>query len=43
MEEELGYSKCDYKNKDTANSRNGHNSKTLRIGFGDVEVSVPRD
>ena len=31
------------KNKDTDNSRNGHSSKTLRISFGDVEVSVPRD
>ena len=39
----LGYSKYDYKNKDTENSRNGHSSKTLRTGFGDVEVSVPRD
>ena len=33
----------DYKNKDTDNSRDGHNSKTLRTSFGDVEVSVPRD
>ena len=43
LDEELGYSKYDYKNKDTENSRNGHSSKTLRTGFGDVEVSVPRD
>ena len=42
-EDGLGYSKYDYKNKDTENSRNGHSSKTLRTGFGDVEVSVPRD
>ena len=41
--EELGYSRYDYKNKDTDNSRNGHSSKTLRTSFGDVEVSVPRD
>ena len=41
--DELGYSKYDYKNKDTDNSRNGHSSKTLRTSFGDVEVSVPRD
>ncbi len=40
--DELGYSKYDYKNKDTDNSRNGHSSKTLRTSFGDVEVSVPR-
>ena len=43
LEDELGYSKYDYKNKDTDNSRNGHSSKTLRTSFGDAEVSVPRD
>ena len=43
LEDELGYSKYDYRNKETENSRNGHSSKTLRTSFGDVEVSVPRD
>ena len=43
LDDELGYSKYDYKNKDTDNSRNGHSSKNLRTSFGDVEVSVPRD
>ena len=43
LDDALGYSKYDYKNKDTENSRNGHSSKTLRTGFGDVEVSVPRN
>ena len=43
LDDELGYSKYDYKNKETDNSRNGHSSKTLRTSFGDVEVSVPRD
>ena len=43
LDTELGYSRYDYKNKDTDNSRNGHSSKTLRTSFGDVEVSVPRD
>ena len=43
LDEALGYSKYDYKNKDTDNSRNGHSRKTLRTSFGDVEVSVPRD
>ena len=43
LDEELGYSKYDYKNKETDNSRNGHSSKTLRTSFGDVDVSVPRD
>jgi len=43
LSEALSYSKYDYKNKDTDNSRNGHSSKRLRTSFGDVEVSVPRD
>ena len=37
LDEELGYSKYDYKNKATDNSRNGHSSKTLRTSFGDEE------
>ena len=43
LDEDLGYSKYDYKNKATDNSRNGHSSKNLRTSFGDVEVSVLRD
>ena len=43
LDDELGYSRYDYKNKDTYNSRNGHSSKTLCTSFGDVEISVPRD
>lgn len=43
LEEDLGYSKYDYRNKDTENSRNGYSGKTLKTSFGDVEVSVPRD
>ena len=36
LDDELGYSKYDYKNKDTDNSRNGHSNKTLRTSFGGV-------
>ncbi len=43
LDEELGYSKYDYRNKETDNSRNGHSSKQLRTSFGDIGVSVPRD
>lgn len=43
LDDELGYSRYDYKNKDTDNSRNDNSSKTLRTSYGDVEVSVPRD
>lgn len=43
LDDELGYSKYDYKNKKTNNSRNGHSNKTHGTNFGDVEVSMPRD
>ena len=43
LEEELGYSRYDYKNKDTDNSRNGHSSKILKTSFGEVDIDVPRD
>ena len=41
LDDELGYSRYDYKNKDTDNSRNGHSSKRLRTSFGEVDVSAP--
>ncbi len=43
LDEELGYSKYDYRHKETDNSRNGHSSKKLKTSFGNVDVSVPRD
>ena len=43
LDEELGYSKYDYRSKETDNSRNGHSSKKLKTSFGDVEISTPRD
>ena len=43
LDEELGYSKYDYRNKDTNNSRNGHSQKTLHTSYGDMDVAIPRD
>lgn len=43
LTEELGYSRYDYKNKETENSRNGHSSKKLRTSYGEVDISIPRD
>ncbi|MGN1369312.1 MAG: transposase, partial [Aristaeellaceae bacterium] len=43
LDEELGYSRYDYRHKQTDNSRNGHSSKTLKTSFGDIEISTPRD
>ena len=34
LDEELGYSKYDYRNKDTDNSRNGHSCKKGNLGRG---------
>lgn len=43
LDEELGYSKYDYRHKQTDNSRNGHSSKMPKTSFGDIEISTPRD
>ncbi|ADY56336.1 transposase mutator type [Syntrophobotulus glycolicus DSM 8271] len=43
MEDELGYSKYDYRNKETDNSRNGYSEKTIKTSLGDMDISVPRD
>lgn len=43
IEHELGYSKYDYKNKDTFNSRNGKRSKKVKSDYGEIEIEVPRD
>ena len=38
--EELGYSKYDYRNKETDNSWNGHSKKTMRTSYGINIVST---
>ena len=43
LDEELGYSRYDHKNKDTKNSRNGHSKKTMHTSYGDMELDIPRD
>ena len=43
LDDELGYSKYDYRNKDTQNSRNGYSRKSIRTSAGPVEIAVPRD
>jgi len=43
LEEELGYSKYDYRQKETTNSRNGHSTKRVKSSHGEIEISVPRD
>ena len=43
LENELGYSRYDYRNKKTDNARNGHSKKTVKTELGPLEISVPRD
>ena len=43
LDDELGYTKYDYRNKETENSRNGHSRKNLKTSYGDVELKIPRD
>ena len=43
LDHELGYSKYDWKNKETDNSRNGHTKKTVSSKFGKMDISIPRD
>lgn len=43
LDEELGYSRYDYRSKETDNSRNGYSEKTLKTSLGDMEIAVPRD
>ena len=43
MDETLGYTKYDYKNKDTDDSRNGHSKKTVTSSAGEFTLDIPRD
>ncbi len=43
LDDEFGYNKYDYRNKDTDNSRNGHSAKTMKTSFGEIDIDVPRD
>ena len=43
LDDELGYTKYDYRNKEGDNSRNGYSKKTLKTSFGEAEIKVPRD
>jgi transposase-like protein len=43
LENELGYSKWDYRNKETTNSRNGYSEKTVKSSLGEIDIKVPRD
>ena len=43
MDEKLGYSKYDYRNKETDDSRNGYSKKTVISSLGEIDLDIPRD
>ena len=43
MDDKLGYSKYDYRNKTTDDSRNGYSPKTVVSSMGNIDIDVPRD
>ena len=43
MDQKLGYSKYDYQNKDTDDSRNGYSKKKVISSVGEIELDIPRD
>jgi len=43
MNSELGYTRYDWKNKQSDNSRNGHTKKTVKSQFGKMTLDIPRD
>lgn len=42
-DQKLGYSKYDYQNKVTDDSRNGYSQKTDTSSLGEIELVIPRD
>lgn len=43
MDQKPGYSKYDYQNKDTDDSRNGYSRKTVTSSMGPITLDIPRD
>ena len=43
MDDHLGYSKYDYQNKETTDSRNGFSKKTVTSSMGPITIDIPRD
>jgi len=43
LDAELGYSKYDYANKETDNSRNGYSKKNVVSSMGEISLDIPRD
>ncbi len=43
IDEHPGYSRYDYQNKETDDSRNGYSPKTVTSSMGTIDPDIPRD
>ena len=43
LDDKLGYTKYDYANKTTDNSRNGYSKKKVVSSMGTIQLDIPRD
>ena len=43
LDQHLGYSRYDFRNKDTSNTRNGRKPKTIQTRLGETTIQAPRD
>ena len=43
LDEKPEYSKYDYCNKETDNSRSGHSRKTMHTSYGDMDIAILRN
>lgn len=43
IDEDLGYTKYDYHNKETDDSRNGYYPKNVKMTNGEIILDIPRD
>ena len=43
LDQHLGYSRYDFRNKSTSNTRNGRQSKTIQTRLGETTIQAPRD
>lgn len=43
LDQHLGYSRYDFRNKATSNTRNGRKPKTIQTRLGETTIQAPRD
>src|SRR5690625_5145360 len=43
LDQHLGYSRYDFRNKATSNTRNGRKPKTVHTRLGETTIQAPRD